>query len=126
MAFNYPKMQKLADKLLSKQKFGGPFVLKKKAGQRYDPDLKKQVSTYEEYQGNCVKKVYKDDGLGHLKDVLKAGDLEFVCTMKDINVFPDKNDQIVFEGVIYNVITPELVDPTGKLPLVHKCYARRA
>lgn len=126
MAFNYPKMRKLADKLLSNRKFGGSFILKKKTGQRYDPETKKQIAVYEDYKGNCVKKVYKDDGNGHLKDVLKAGDLEFVCTMQDINIIPDKNDQIVFEGVIYNVITPELVDPTGKLPLVHKCYARRA
>lgn len=126
MAFNYPKMQKLADKLLSNRKFGGPFVLKKKVGQRYDATLKKQVPVYEEYPGNCVKKIYKDDGEGHLKDVLQAGDLEFVCTLADTSIIPDKNDQILFEGITYNIITPELVDPTGKLPLVHKCYARRA
>ena len=125
MAFNYPKMQKLADKLLSKQKFGNPFTLKKKVGQRYDSVSKKQIPVYEEYIGNCVKKPYKDTGLGHLKDIVQAGDLEFVCTMKDTKIIPAKNDQIIFEGITYNIITPELVEPNGKLPLVHKCYARR-
>ena len=124
MAFNYKKMQKTADKLPSNQKFGGPFTLKKKTGQRYDSVSKKQVPVYEEYMGNCVKKTYKDTGLGHLKDIVKAGDLEFICTMKDLKIFPDKNDQIIFEGTTYNVITPELIEPNGKLPLVHKCYAR--
>lgn len=127
MPFNYEKMRKTAKKLLSKQVFGGKFILQHPEGSTYDPIKKKNVSTYKEYTGDCVMKIYEDDGLGKLGDIVQAGDLTFVCNMDDQNVIPTKNsDKIIFEGVTYNIIEVSTVNPNGKKILVHKCYARKA
>lgn len=127
MAFDYSKMQKITDNLLSKNMFGDTFTLLKTTGTVYDPVVKKNVSTYEEYTGKCVKKVYKDTGLGKLKDIVKAGDVEFKLVMNDLSVIPEKSkDKIFFANVTYNIIEVNTVDPNGKKILVHTCYARKA
>lgn len=127
MPFNYKNMQKIADKLLSDKVFGGPCILLRQSGTTYDPIKKKNINTYEEFSGNCVRKTYEDDGLGKLADIVKAGDLEFKLTLKDLSVQPEKNkDKIFFEGVTYNIIEVATANPNGKIPLVHTCYARKA
>lgn len=127
MPFNYENMRKKAKRLLSKQNFGGKFILQHPEGSSYDPIKKKNVPTYKEYSGDCVGKVYEDTGLGKLRDIVQAGDIEFVCSMDDPSVTPVKNsDKIIFEGITYNIVEVSTINPNGKKILVHKCYARKA
>lgn len=122
----YDRLRKTADTLLSDQKFGGPFILKRTTGKTFDPATKKNMTTFDTYEGNCVKTTYKDDGLGKLADIIEAGDLTFLCTMNDITIKPEKNsDKIIFAGETYNIIEVEEIDPSGSKVVMHKCYARK-
>lgn len=127
MPFNYNEMKKMADTLLSSKEFGGPFILQRTSGKMFDPVKMKEINITETFEGNCVQKIYEDDGLGKLSDIVEAGDVVFVCTMKDQSITPAKNsDKIIFGGITYNVIEVSTVKPNGNVTIVHKCYARKA
>lgn len=128
MAFDYDKMQKIAKNLLGPSMFGKPFTLKHPLGKpSYDSAKRKNVQKYEEHTGVCVMKTYTAETIGSLSNIIKAGDVSFVCVMDDLDVIPTEAvDKVEFGGHQYNVLEVSTSNPSGSKILVHTLHARRA
>ena len=126
MAFDYNAMQNMATNLLTE--FGNSFVLKKPTGKPvYDAETKKNIQQYSYYNGVCVMKTYTAEMIGNLENIINAGDVSFVCTLKDISVIPTEGkDQVVFGGYTYNVLHVATSNPNGNKIIVHTLHCRRA
>lgn len=125
MAF-YDEMRDLAVELLTE--FGNDFQLQKPDSKpTYDPVTRKNITTYKNYTGKCVMKPYTAEMIGMLQNIIKAGDVEFKCTMDDISVIPTEGkDKIIFGGNTYNVLSVSTINPSGSTVVVHTLQARRA
>ena len=124
----YEEMGQVADSLLGTKEFGRPFTLRKQSEKPvYNPKTKKTETTYTDYPGTCVMKTYTDEEYGALNNILEAGDVSFICVMKDISIIPQKDkDKLVFNGVTYNIVRPAITNPSGDRILVHKLQCRKA
>lgn len=125
MAF-YDEMRTVANNLFTE--FGNSFLLLKSNPKPvYNPKTKKQEYTYSQYLGKCVMKPYTAEMIGMLTNIIKAGDVEFKCTLDDISIIPTEGkDKIFFGGNTYNILSVSTINPSGSTIVIHSLQARRA
>jgi len=127
MSFDYKSMQTMAANLLSSAEFGNPFILKKKGGTVYDKSTKKNVTTYTDYSGVGVSRAYSVEQIGALANIIKAGDLQFICQMDDESIIPvENNDRVIYGDVTYNLLDVKTLNPNGSKIMIHYLHLRRA
>lgn len=124
MAF-YNEMRTMANGLFTQ--FGNSFVLKKPDGEaKYNPKTKKTEQSFIEYSGKCVMKAYSAETIGLLSNIINAGDVEFVCTMDNIEIIPTENkDKLVYANNTYNIINVTTINPSGDSVVIYKIQCRR-
>ena len=117
----------VAEELLSENQFGSKFVLKKmKASSEFNRKAMKNELSYTEHDGYAVRKNYSAEQGGNLSNLIEAGDVEFIVWMKEEEIVPaEGKDQIVFNGITYNIIRVVEVNPNGTKKICHKCHSRR-
>lgn len=121
--FDYQQMIDVADELIGA--FGNDCKLVKIVGSEYDETTMKKVVVTEEYPGIAVKKQYSSEMVGNLSNIIKMGDVSFVCRFDDEVVPVEGKDKIEFDGILYNILNVITVEPAGSPTIVYRLHTRR-
>lgn len=104
--------------------FGAPLKLHKLIGDEYNEDSFIQEKIYEDHVGVGVKLNYSEEAIGMGKNIIKAGDLKFICQLPEEPT--EDKDQIIFGKHIYNIISVDDVSPDDSIIIIYKLQCRKA
>ena len=121
--FDYQQMIDVADELIGA--FGSSCTLVKVTGTEYDKKTMKSIATTESFSGIAVKKQYSSEMVGSLSNIIKMGDVSFVCRFDDEVVPVEGKDKIIFDGITYNILNVITVEPSGTPTIVYRLHTRR-